>query len=116
LPPEQSSEQAPERGHVNSQLPPEQSAVHGATVHELEQLPDEHEQVPPEHEVLDRAAGVPGSEMGGPPLGEPPVVPPDPLHAAVAANDRVNVAVSLRQMIMAFLGGGNSITCWTSRR
>jgi hypothetical protein len=98
--------QLPDGGHVSSQLPPEQSMVHGAAPHELEQLPEEHAHVPPEHEAFERAVPVPGSATGGPPLGEPLLVLPDPpLHAATETNETsesTKVAVSLRKMVLSF--------------
>jgi hypothetical protein len=114
---EQSRVQSPDDGHVSSQLPPEQSAVHGAAAHELEQLPEEHEHVPPEHAVFDRAVPVPGSATGGPPLGEPPpdVLPDPPPHAAIETtetSESKKVAVSLRKMINSFPRGG---THWQTK-
>ena len=53
--------QSPEAGHVSSQLPAEQSIVHGDEVHAPVQLPDEQGHVPPEHGALERGAPVPGS-------------------------------------------------------
>ena len=45
--------QSPDGGQVSSQLPDEQSIMHGEEVQALWQLPDEQLHVPPpEHEVL----------------------------------------------------------------
>jgi hypothetical protein len=79
--------QAPEGGHVSSQLPEEQSIVHGAEEHEPVQLPDEHGHAPPEHDTPERGAPVPGSEMGGPPFGLPPPPPPPELPHAMTRKD-----------------------------
>ncbi len=72
-------------------MPDEQSMVHGDELQELLQLPAEQLHVLPLHAVLCRDVGVPGSEMAGPPFGEPPSrvptpVPPDPPHAPRETN------------------------------
>ena len=70
--------QSPEGGHVSSQLPAEQSAVHGDEVHDAVQLPDEQEHIPPEQDTGERDEPVPGSGTAGPPLGLGPPPPPPP--------------------------------------
>jgi hypothetical protein len=73
----------PDAGQVSSQLPPEQSVVHGGVAQDALQLPEEQLQLPPVHEALLRAPPVPGSAMGGPPFGVPVVVEGlEPLQAA----------------------------------
>jgi hypothetical protein len=75
--------QSPDAGQVSSQLPAEQSIVHGGALHEPWQLPDEQPHIPPEQATSFRGAPVPGSETAGPPLGDappPPTVLLDPLH------------------------------------
>jgi hypothetical protein len=68
--------QSPLDGHVSSQLPAEQSIVHGDELHDAVQLPDEHGQVPLEHDTPERGEPVPGSDTGGPPFGLAPPSPP----------------------------------------
>jgi hypothetical protein len=82
--------QAPVDGQVSSQLPAEQSAVHGDMLHEAAQLPDEQLQMPPVQEVLLRGVPVPGSATPGPPLGVVVVeVLLEPLHAAIVESARI---------------------------
>jgi hypothetical protein len=64
--------QGPDGGQVSSQLPDEQSALHGAVLHEAWQLPAEQLHIPPEQDVGWRVAVVPGSAIAGPPFGLPP--------------------------------------------
>lgn len=77
-------------GQVSSQLPAEQSAVHGDVLHDAAQLPDEQLQVPPVQEVLVRGVPVPGSAIAGPPLGALVVeVLLEPPHAAIVVSERI---------------------------
>jgi hypothetical protein len=84
--------QLPEGGHVSSQLPDEQSTVHGDVVHDPTQLPEEQLHVPAGHETLWRGTPVPGSDTAGPPLGDGPAVPLEPLHAGMARSKTVEHA------------------------
>jgi hypothetical protein len=82
--------QSPVDGQVSSQLPAEQSAVHGDVLHDAAQLPDEQLQVPPVQGVLLRGVPVPGSTTAGPPLGVFVVeVLLEPLHAAIVDSERI---------------------------
>ena len=95
--------QAPDAGHASSQLPPEQSVVHGDEAHVALQLPDEHEHVVPEQEALLRPAAVPGSATGGPPLGPPDVVVLlEPPHAQSVMAASIHVLKRERVIQIAF--------------
>jgi hypothetical protein len=85
--------QPPDCGQVSSQLPAEQSIVHGDELHDPVQLPDEHGHVPPEHETPEREEPVPGSETGGPPFGlPPPPPPPEPPQAMIMKDEKAKQA------------------------
>jgi len=87
--------QSPDAGQVSSQLPAEQSVVHGDVLHDALQLPDEHEHDPPEHGALERGVPVPGSGTEGPPFGLPPPPgppPPEPLHAMIMKEENAKQA------------------------
>jgi hypothetical protein len=70
------------------QLPPEQFGVQGEDPHDTLQLPPEQLQFPPLHATSWRVPPLPGSAIGGPPLGVgdagPPELPPQANIAAVA--------------------------------
>ncbi len=102
---------APEAGQVSSQLPDEQSIVHGETSHALWQFPEEQAHIPPEHEVTWRAVPVPGSAIVGPPFGEPApallIVPLDPPQATTQTRDKARRSIRMRKATSPFDGTGS---------
>lgn len=92
--------QSPLGGQVSSQLPAEQSIVHGGDAQTPVQFPAEQEQVPPEQVALERGMPVPGSGTAGPPFGVPP--PLDPPHAAMQRTTKAKSVPSLAKMEVSF--------------